>query len=876
MEKKIYFILAVLMLVTFVVAADFTPQGNINLRNVYNITNVPYYNGTDINITGLYYGNGSQMIGVVVSSANSSDFWDSLNTPADITGLTDSQISDTLTIDGTGSVVWAALNTYPSTCTSSQYISVLGDTLTCAAISIAISQITDIANANVNSSDFWDGLNTPADILGSLINNDLNWINWTTAANGTLYFSSNPSGYIDWGAATNGTLFLSSQWNATNTSYYLVTNPHGYVNTTSASDLNNLLTLDWANITNKFITAVGDVYINMVGTTATFNETVLNATGDARYINVDGETSNITTTGNVTGSFIFGDGSNIHGIQHGNLALFLLNNASDISGSKILFTDVGIATSTTLSKAITVTGTEYQNWTTNDGVPNLHELLDGVNEMHLHARTTGSSKDTTLFWRLWQNNTAGNMVLLFTSEESSILTTTLTGIDIHMTVVESALNLSDRLTIQLIANIAGGGANPTVEVQIEGASASRVELVVPGANVGTFVPYLGAINNLNLGAHNFSVDASVLFVDSNKDYVGIGTSSPDSVFHIKADIAGTVGSHPAGQIIIQNPADSVTSNVVITAYESDGSGNPDQQLWYLGSSSSSNSNIILLNRRNALLQFGTSDSTRMTILGNGNVGINTTTPQNTLNVIGDINFTTLIYGNGSQLIGLMFASNDSFYLKTNPFGFYNVTDFDINDYYLKNNPFSFYNSTDFSISDYYLKNNPFGFFNSTNPQTETDPIFTAWDNFTGIPHATPSNGDVTHFSWADEIYDWVIGLGYSTTTGTVTSVAAGNGLDFTTITSTGSVTMGTPDSLTAGTSNAVTATSHTHAVSGFLESLVQDTSPQLGGYLDTNTQNIGSTSDEIENVYVATNSRIYFGDNQEVSIYYNSTALIIG
>ncbi|KKM19152.1 hypothetical protein LCGC14_1658520, partial [marine sediment metagenome] len=829
MEKKIYFILAVLMLVTFVVAADFTPQGNINLRNVYNITNVPYYNGTDINITGLYYGNGSQMIGVVVSSANSSDFWDSLNTPADITGLTDSQISDTLTIDGTGSVVWATLNTYPSTCTSSQYISVLGDTLTCAAISIAISQITDIANANVNSSDFWDGLNTPADILGSLINNDLNWINWTTVANGTLYLSSNPSGYIDWGAATNGTLFLSSQWNATNTSYYLVTNPHGYVNTTSASDLNNLLTLDWANITNKFITAVGDVYINMVGTTATFNETVLNATGDARYINVDGETSNITTTGNVTGSFIFGDGSNIHGIQHGNLALFLLNNASDISGSKILFTDVGIATSTTLSKAITVTGTEYQNWTTNDGVPNLHELLDGVNEMHLHARTTGSSKDTTLFWRLWQNNTAGNMVLLFTSEESSILTTTLTGIDIHMTVVESALNLSDRLTIQLIANIAGGGANPTVEVQIEGASASRVELVVPGANVGTFVPYLGAINNLNLGAHNFSVDASVLFVDSNKDYVGIGTSSPDSVFHIKADIAGTVGSHPAGQIIIQNPADSVTSNAVITAYESDGSGNPDQQLWYLGSSSSSNSNIILLNRRNALLQFGTSDSTRMTILGNGNVGINTTTPQNTLNVIGDINFTTLIYGNGSQLIGLMFASNDSFYLKTNPFGFYNVTDFDINDYYLKNNPFSFYNSTDFSISDYYLKNNPFGFFNSTNPQTETDPIFTAWDNFTGIPHATPSNGDVTHFSWADEIYDWVIGLGYSTTTGTVTSVAAGNGLDFTTITSTGSVTMGTPDSLTAGTSNAVTATSHTHAVSGFLESLVQDTSPQLGG-----------------------------------------------
>lgn len=39
----------------------------------------------------------------------------------------------------------------------------------------------------------------------------------------------------------------------------------------------------------------------------------------------------------------------------------------------------------------------------------------------------------------------------------------------------------------------------------------------------------------------------------------------------------------------------------------------------------------------------------------------------------------------------------------------------------------------------------------------------SWNNLTGIPHATPSNGDTTHFSLADEIYDWVIGLSYATT-----------------------------------------------------------------------------------------------------------------
>jgi hypothetical protein len=54
--------------------------------------------------------------------------------------------------------------------------------------------------------------------------------------------------------------------------------------------------------------------------------------------------------------------------------------------------------------------------------------------------------------------------------------------------------------------------------------------------------------------------------------------------------------------------------------------------------------------------------------------------------------------------------------------------------------------------------------------------------------------------------------GYTTNTGTVTSVAAGNGLTFTTITGSGSVTLGTPGTLTTGTTNSVTTDSHTHAV----------------------------------------------------------------
>lgn len=72
----------------------------------------------------------------------------------------------------------------------------------------------------------------------------------------------------------------------------------------------------------------------------------------------------------------------------------------------------------------------------------------------------------------------------------------------------------------------------------------------------------------------------------------------------------------------------------------------------------------------------------------------------------------------------------------------------------------------------------------------------------------PSGGGTTNFLRADG--NWAAPGGGGT--GTVTSVGAGNGLDFTTITTTGNVTLGTPGTLTSATSNGVTSTSHTHAI----------------------------------------------------------------
>ena len=87
---------------------------------------------------------------------------------------------------------------------------------------------------------------------------------------------------------------------------------------------------------------------------------------------------------------------------------------------------------------------------------------------------------------------------------------------------------------------------------------------------------------------------------------------------------------------------------------------------------------------------------------------------------------------------------------------------------------------------------------------------------------------------------------WTSNVGTVTSVAAGNGLNFTSITGSGSVTMGTPGTLTGSTSNGVTATSHTHAITTTgTGDIVAAVSPALTGTPTAPTAGAGTNTTQI-------------------------------
>lgn len=78
------------------------------------------------------------------------------------------------------------------------------------------------------------------------------------------------------------------------------------------------------------------------------------------------------------------------------------------------------------------------------------------------------------------------------------------------------------------------------------------------------------------------------------------------------------------------------------------------------------------------------------------------TPSINYNNISNYNVTNI------NLTGIDWADaiNGTLYLSSNPYSFYNISNFNINNYYLKDNPFNFYNITSW--------NNPYAYYNISN------------------------------------------------------------------------------------------------------------------------------------------------------------------
>jgi len=170
-------------------------------------------------------------------------------------------------------------------------------------------------------------------------------------------------------------------------------------------------------------------------------------------------------------------------------------------------------------------------------------------------------------------------------------------------------------------------------------------LNVSEINLNDYVPYTNSVKNVVLGSYNFSVDGSDFFVDANTGNVGIGTANPKTLLHLHASTESN--------LLINSNSNSIGSAIQLT--EDSGVNQYGVKLQYDGSADKFH-----------ILTGGSTLYERFTIIrDSGNIGINTTTPQNTLNVIGDGNFTGNLYSNGELLsptLGTLTGSGTANYI----------------------------------------------------------------------------------------------------------------------------------------------------------------------------------------------------------------------
>lgn len=254
----------------------------------------------------------------------------------------------------------------------------------------------------------------------------------------------------------------------------------------------------------------------------------------------------------------FGNGSAFSGYSWqvppslGEYTYFASTTASDVSGAEEMHTQTTAAiashTVTSVSAAVIVS-----TWITPVSHPNLTQIPAGIWDIHFDATKTSLVGTKNLFfYAIIYKFDGSTYTPLFTTQNSEFVVTTSTlapqELDIEVSTGDITLALTDRLAMVVYANSSGTGTDPSGGLWYQGATLSRLQLPSQVVSANNFVPYDGAVKDLNMGENtiksknrmNFSLGQS-----SNgwtNDYWPIGIA-PYDIWITSINVAA-IGTDP--------------------------------------------------------------------------------------------------------------------------------------------------------------------------------------------------------------------------------------------------------------------------------------------------------------------------------------------